>query len=335
LTLGRSAGNQKPPPYGTQRQTFSEEDEKMSENLDRSSRLGGLRRFAIAITLLNIVGHVFLGFEQSLAQPVVALLAAYSLEIAIETLNAWANRRKPYYLEGGWRNWIDFLLSAHITALAVAMLTYANDRLWQVVFGTAIAVCSKAVFRIPAGKGTRHFFNPSNFGITMTILVFPWVGVSPPYHFTENLIGIGDWILPAFIILSGSFLNARFTRRLPLIGAWLGGFALQAILRHLLLGASLTGALMPMTGVAFILYTFYMVTDPATTPSSTQSQVAFGFGVAFVYSLLMLGHIVFGLFFALTIVCAIRGVGIYALTFISLRKRTKIASQTPIEVMEA
>jgi enediyne biosynthesis protein E5 len=306
----------------------------MSANVDRSSRLGGLRRFAIAITLFNIVGHTLLGFEQSLAQPFIALLTAYTLEIAIESVNAWANHRKPYYL-GGLVQWIDFLLSAHITGLAVAMLIYTNDKLWQVAFGSAIAVCSKALFRIPAGSGTRHFFNPSNFGITMTILIFPWVGVAPPYHFTEYLTGMGDWLLPGFIILSGSFLNARFTHRLPLIAAWLGGFAGQAILRHLILGSSLTGALMPMTGVAFILYTFYMVTDPATTPSSTQSQIAFGLGVAATYGLLMVGHAVFGLFFALTIVCAIRGVGIYVLALLKLRERPKIVSQTPIEVMEA
>ena len=28
-------------------------------------RLGGLSRFAFAITLLNVIGHLFLGFEQS------------------------------------------------------------------------------------------------------------------------------------------------------------------------------------------------------------------------------------------------------------------------------
>ena len=63
-----------------------------------------------------------------------------------------------------------------------------------------------------------------------------------------------------------------------------------------------------MTGVAFILYTFYMVTDPATTPSSARGQVTFGAAVGFTYGLLMVCHIVFGLFFALSIVCVGRGV---------------------------
>ena len=35
------------------------------------------------------------------------------------------------------------------------------------------------------------------------------------------------------------------------------------------------GALAVMTGVAFILYTNYMVTDPGTTPSKPAAQFAF------------------------------------------------------------
>ena len=33
----------------------------------------------------------------------------------------------------------------------------------------------------------RHFMNPSNFGITVTLLAFSWVNIAPPYHFTENV----------------------------------------------------------------------------------------------------------------------------------------------------
>jgi hypothetical protein len=64
--------------------------------------------------------------------------------------------------------------------------------------------------------------------------------------------------------------------------------------------------------VAFILFTFYMVTDPATTPSAPRAQVAFGASVAAVYGLLMAAHVVFGLFFALSLVCAARGAWAHA-----------------------
>jgi enediyne biosynthesis protein E5 len=276
-------------------------------NWEQSVRLGGLRRFAAAISILNILGHTVFGFEQAWITPFVALAAAYFTELLIELVDARLSRR-PLRFAGGPVRFIDFLLSAHITGLAVSMLLYANDRLGPVAFAAAAAIASKSLFRAPLAKGSCHFFNPSNFGISVTLLLFPWVGIAPPYHFTENLTGAGDWILPGIIVCSGTFLNARFTRRLPLIGAWLTCFFVQALLRHWLLGARLDSALLPMTGVAFILYTFYMVTDPATTPSGAREQVTFGAAVAFTYGLLMVCHVVFGLFFALSIVCAGRGV---------------------------
>lgn len=298
------------------------------DNWSKSNRLGGLRRFAIAITLLNILGHVFFGFEQSLAQPLVALGTAYSMELLLEMIDARINHRALIF-SGGLINLVDFLLSAHITGLACAMLIYANDRLWPVVFATMAAISSKALFRVRIGDSSRHFLNPSNFGITITLLAFPWVGIAPPYHFTENLDGFGDWILPALIVVSGTILNARFTKKLPLIAAWLVGFVLQAFVRSLIDGSALMAALLPTTGVAFILYTYYMVTDPATTPNRPVSQVVFGAAVAATYGVLLLAHVVFGLFFALTIVCLLRGVGLYAQNFIAYRAKAKDVSQTP------
>lgn len=288
----------------------------------QADRVGGLRRFAIAITLLNLLGHSFLGFEQSWAQPLVALASAYGVELLLEGVEALAQKRSPHFI-GGKQQFIDFLLPAHITGLAVAMLLYANERLFPIVFASAVAIGSKAIFRAAIGKGNRHFFNPSNFGITVTLLLFPWVGIAPPYQFTENLSGIGDWLLPGLIVISGTFLNARFTRRLPLIAAWLAGFIVQALLRSYIFGTPLVAGLVPMTGVAFILFTFYMVTDPGTTPLRPQEQILFGAAVAATYGILMVCHIVFGLFFALTIVCAVRGIILQIRATVALREPTE------------
>jgi Na+-translocating ferredoxin:NAD+ oxidoreductase RnfD subunit len=281
----------------------------MTNNWTEATRLGGLRRFAVAITILNLLGHLWFGFEQAWAVPLIALAAAYSTELLLEWLDARLSRREVRF-GGSFRRLVDFLLSAHISGLAVGMLLYTNSRLWTVAFAACAAIASKTIFRIPSPRGSRHFFNPSNFGITVTLLLFPWVGIAPPYQFTENLHGVGGWILPAVIVCSGTFLNARFTKRLPLIAAWVSCFFAQALLRHVLLGTRLEAALLPMTGVAFILYTFYMITDPATAPSSARGQVFFGASVASTYGLLLACHIVFGLFFSLSIVSALRGLSL-------------------------
>jgi hypothetical protein len=78
-----------------------------------------------------------------------------------------------------------------------------------------------------------------------------------------------------------------------------------------------------MTGVAFVLFTFYMVTDPGTTPSKPLNQALFGLGVAAAYGLLMSFHIVFGLFFGLTLVCVCRGLMLAVQYFFPASSRQK------------
>ena len=295
-------------------------------------RLGALRRFAVAITVLNVVGQAFLGFEQAWAHLVISVLTAYALELAVETIHARATQRPPRYA-GGIRNLIDFLLSPHITGCAVAMLLYAGGRFLPVAFAAAMAIASKAIFRVPLPQGGgRHYLNPSNFGITVTLLLFPEVGIAPPYQFTENVWGAVDIIIPLIIVCTGSFLNTKFTRKLPLIGAWLTAFALQAIVRSILTDGSTISALLPMTGVAFVLFTFYMVTDPATTPVAALPQMLFGAAVAVTYGVLVSLHVVFGLFFALTIVTAARGAYLYALAVLPRREREPRYVAVPLVV---
>jgi hypothetical protein len=290
-------------------------DPKISTVDDRwylHMRLIGLTRFAIAITFLNIAGHLFLGFEQSWATPFVALAAAYGTEMLGESLDAWADNRRPKFF-GSVGSLASFLLPTHISALAVSMLLYAAEQLWAVAFAASAAIASKYVFRMTVGRATngelirKHFLNPSNFGITCTLLLFPLAGIAPPYQFSENTYGWVDWVLPLVVIGTGSYLNIKATGRIPLILSWVTTFALQALVRAAIDGTPWNAGLEPMTGFAFILFTFYMVTDPATSPGRMRDQIVFGAAVALAYAVIMELHIVFGLFFALAIVTAGRG----------------------------
>lgn len=281
------------------------------KNTQPDLRIVALRRFAISITLFNILGHTLLGFEQAWSYPLGALAVGYTVAFAMEWLAASVYGYKPQFVGNGLTGVVNFLLPTHIGALAIAMLLYPGGRIGPILFAVVVCVTSKYLLRVPVGKRTQHFFNPSNLGIAVTLLAFPWVGISPPYHFTENVSGFVDWLIPLFITASGLLLNVTLTRKHPLLIAWLGGFVLQAVIRKLLFGGSFMAMLLPMTGVAFLLYTFYMITDPGTTPFKTMGQVWFGLSVAAVYGLLVSLHIVFGLFFALTLVSGLRGIGLY------------------------
>jgi enediyne biosynthesis protein E5 len=278
--------------------------------------LAALRRFTVGITVITVLGHAVLGFEQSYAQPLVALATAYGLQLLLEVVDAWCRGRRPRFA-GGPLKLVDFLLSAHISALAVAMLLYYNDRLWVVAFATAVAIGSKTVLWAPFGEGTRHVFNPSNLGISVTLLLFPWVGLAMPWQFTAGLNDVGDWVLPGLIACVGTFLHGRYTKRIPLIASFLGGFALQALVRSLGFQAPLVPMLAPATGPTAVIYTFFMLPDPATSPERPWAQVAFGVAVAAAYLVLVILHVVYGLFLALTVVCAARGLWLWAFAFTS------------------
>lgn len=292
----------------------------------KDPRIAALRRFAVSITVFNVLGYLWLGFEQPWLWPFMAVAVAYATELLMEALSAWAQRRPPAFRGGGVRGLADYLLPAHITGLAVNMLLYANDRAMVVIFAVVVAVAQKTILRAGINGKWRHFMNPSNFGITVSLLLFPWISIAPPYEFTERVGTAVSWIIPLVILISGTVLNAMLTKKMPLIAGWMAAFAAQAVIRHFLFGTAWVSALVVMTGIAFVLFTNYMITDPGSTPFGRRQQVAFGAGTGIVYGVLMAFHVVYGLFFAVTIVCAVRGAYHWATAaYLALRRAEEMA----------
>ncbi|MER7166837.1 enediyne biosynthesis protein [Micromonospora sp. NPDC000207] len=301
-TAGRNGGNPVP------RQQAGGDRPGVPPRVDsRDPRYMALRNFAMSMTVFNILGYTVLGFEQPWTWPFFALAIGYATEILVETVAARATGRSAAYSGNGMWGMYTFLLPTHITALAANMLLYANDNFWPIGFAVVVAVGQKALLQAPIRGRMRHFMNPSNFGITATLLVFSWVNVAPPYHFTENVPDMISILIPIVIVTAGTVLNAMLTKKVPLIVGWLGAFIIQALVRHWIWDVSLWGALVPITGVAFVLFTNYMITDPGTTPTAGWMQFMFGASVGMVYGVLMVFNIVYTTFFAVTIVCLLRG----------------------------
>lgn len=299
----------------------------------RDPRYLALRNFALSISVFNVLGYTVLGFEQPWAFPLLAVGTAYAAELVLELVSAWSARRQPAFVGSGWRGLYVYLLPAHITALAVNMLLYTNDRFAAVAFGVVVAIGAKYVLRAPIDGRMRHFMNPSNFGITVTLLVFSsWIAIAPPYEFTENIPDVFRLFIPLVIATAGTVLNAQLTRKVPLIAGWVGSFVIQALLRHYIWDVALWPALAVVTGVAFVLFTNYMITDPATTPMSARAQFMFGSSVGIAYGILMVFNVVYTLFFALTAVCLARGLYWWARWFRqvwAVRRATDIGGLRP------
>lgn len=292
-------------------------------------RYTALRNFAISLTVFNILGYTVLGFEQPWLWPFLALATGYSTEIVFELVSAWAEKRPPRFKGQGWHGVLEFMLPSHITSLACNMLLYANNQWWAIMFAVVVAVGQKHVLKAPVNGRMRHFMNPSNLGIAVTLLVFgSWISIAPPYQFTEYANSIFRVMIPLTIATAGTVINAVLTKRVMLIMGWMGGFGIQALIRTWLWHTPLYSALGVMTGVAFVLFTNYMVTDPGTTPSKGRAQFMFGSGIAVVYAVLMLSNVVYTLFYATAIVCGLRGLGWWVAHFRRQRRERQQQSLT-------
>lgn len=291
-------------------------------------RLFALWYFCSLLVLWNVAGQLILGFEQSNLQPIAAVLAAIAISMTLEWLDAKKTERRPRWM-GSWANFLNYLPACIIPGLACSMLTYSNERLAPLLFAVAVSISSKYLLRAPVGNGQmQHIFNPSNIGITMTLLLLPDVGLAPPYQFTENLTGMWHWILPMAILGTGAFIHAKFTGRVPLVLAWVAGFVLQGLIRIAVFDLPLAVPFVPMTSAGFTIFSLYMIPDPATTPLRRSGQISFGLAVAGIYGVLLVQHVVYGLFIALMLTSASRGVGLYAMHLWASRRRSETAWQT-------
>jgi len=281
-----------------------------------------LRNFAMSISVFNVLGYTLLGFEQPWVWPILCVLAAYATELGFEVLGGWAQQRPLRFQLGNPRSVYEFLLPAHITALAVNMLLFANNQLLPVLFGVVVGITAKNVLQAPINGRMRHFMNPSNFGITATLVAFSsWVSIAPPYQFSENVNAFYRIAIVMVIAIAGTVLNASLTRKVPLLLGWLGGFVIQAVVRFWIFDVAVSSALAVMSGIAFILFTNYMISDPGTTPAKARPQFMFGSAVAMVYGVLMAFNVVYTLFFSVTLVCGLRGAGWWAVHL--MRKRSQ------------
>ncbi len=280
---------------------------------DQKRRLAALWYFtALLSTWILFFGHSVLGFEQSWAHPAVAVSSAIAIQMLLEWVDARARGRLLRFA-GGLANFLNFLPPAIIPGLALSMLVYPGEGVIPMIFAAAFAMASKVLFRAPVAPGvTQHVFNPSNIALVVTLLLFPdTVGLTPPYQFTENISGLWDWGVPIFVLVSGIAMHGLFTGRFALVAAWLVGFLLQGQIRAFFFDIPWMVPILPMSSAAFIVFTLYMIPDPATTPLKPRQQMLFGLAVAAVYGVLQALHVVFGLFFALILVCAARGLLLY------------------------
>jgi Na+-transporting NADH:ubiquinone oxidoreductase subunit NqrB len=152
--------------------------------------------------------------------------------------------------------------SALISGLSLCLLLRTNAP-EVAVLATVLTIAAKFVVRFR----NKHVFNPTNGGIVMMLLLTDQAWVSP-----------GQWGSLAFFALllacAGMVVVNRAARS-DVTYAFIVCYAALIVGRSLLLGEPLTIPLHRLQSGALILFTFFMISDPKTTPDSRSGRVLF------------------------------------------------------------
>jgi len=186
-------------------------------------------------------------------------------------------------------------LSATITALSLGLLLRTYDWLPFAVAGCA-GIASKHLLRIEG----RHVFNPSNFGLVLALALFPDTA-----HVMVAEWG-SSWGM-VFVLLNCAFFIGFRVRRFHLAAAFLGSYAVFAAATALGQGAA--PAALPLylanelTSGAVLVFAFFMMTDPKTSPRTVMTRVIYGALTAALAFLLAARGAEQSVFLALLLVC--------------------------------
>ena len=191
-------------------------------------------------------------------------------------LEAWTPG--PEEAAGGTRGpipVIDFLLS-HITGLAAAMLLYSNDRVWVIRLRVRRRDHLEDGFPGPSRRRQDpSLLNPSNFAMTVTFVLFTWVGMLSPTSSRNTRHG-RRLARPRVHHRHGQCPQQRVHQAHPLVGDGSPASSSRRRAGYWPCDTPFLAALAPMTGAAAIVFIFFMVTDPATTPDRRRAQVRSG-----------------------------------------------------------
>jgi len=211
------------------------------------------RHYQIAVlSTLLVYGMTVLHFEVTWAKAAMILGTA--------TASQWL-LSKAAQLRFEWR-------SALISGLSMCLLCRCSTW-WLAVLAAAIAIGSKFALR---WRG-KHLFNPTNFALVLLMLVGDGrVWVSPGQWGNVAFFAFLMACLGGLVVMRAGRADVALTFLLSWIALLVG--------RSLWLHEPMTIPLHRLQNGALLLFTFFMISDPRTTPDSRAGRVVFAMLVA-------------------------------------------------------
>lgn len=209
------------------------------------------------LTTVTLLGQFVFQFEITALQILIVVLTSVILDVLLTYIH---------------RKIIIFPASGFISSLSLALLLQVREGHYEyIVYFIAGVLAIGSKYYIVFDK--RHVFNPSNFAIVILLIALPNLVTINPEQWRTS------YILIAPIILLGTRL---------IIKAKVYGIALSFLAAEMFffLVYNLNGELGWFQGVtnfpfsilspSLLIFTFFMITDPRTTPKNQIGKVLFG-----------------------------------------------------------
>ena len=152
--------------------------------------------------------------------------------------------------------------SVLISSLSLCLLL-RTDTLLLAALAAFITIGSKFIIR----WNNKHIFNPTNFALVIMILFFDSAWVSS-----------GQWgrdLLFILLIASLGMIVINRSRRSDITFAFLGFYSAMIFGRAIWLGDPLTIPVHQFQSGALLIFAFFMISDPMTTPNSRPGRILF------------------------------------------------------------
>jgi Na+-transporting NADH:ubiquinone oxidoreductase subunit NqrB len=205
-----------------------------------------------ALSVLLAINFLFIDFG---AKPLASALAI-AASLATQAACAWWFGLKHLDLR-----------SPLITGLSLSLLLRADEP-WLHALAGVLAILSKFVIR----HDDKHVFNPAGFAIVALLFLSDHVWISPGQW------GAGVWF--AALVAFGAILVLRAARRADIAVFFLTSHAALLIARALWLGDPLAIPLHQLQSGSLLIFAFFMISDPRTSPDARLGRFIFAFAVA-------------------------------------------------------
>lgn len=236
-----------------------------------ASRLGkGLktldaRWFQITfLASLLMFGAFARDFSLSLAQVMFTFLAALATQACwLHALNLPGKRQFNAYL------------SAVVSGFGLSILI-RSDQLWVHPLLAVIAMSSKFVMRMGQGEARSHVLNPVNLAAFLAWAYVPHAWLSPGQWGSESLSAL--WFLALGGVVTGRV--KRWDISVTLLFAWASLLVGRLVWYEYSQAQMYAIAVQQLSNGALLLFAFFMISDPMTTPHAQAARIMYAVMVA-------------------------------------------------------